>query len=98
MFETHLPVAAYGTGTEGARRAFDWGDLVARINVARDVHLLLHPQLANPVPRASFAPDVAGLAQGEDSINLPASADGKGAAAYNLQAASDAAIDHRGTR
>ena len=94
MFETHLPVASHSAGAEDAPRAFDWGELVARINAARDVHLMLRPGHARRARHASFAAQ----ACSKHDVNLLASADGKGVTANWVLTANDAAIDHRGTR
>ncbi|WP_095012264.1 hypothetical protein [Tsuneonella mangrovi] len=94
MFEATLPVAAENVGAEGAPRAFDWGELVARINAAHDVHLLLRPRHANRVRHASFAAQ----ANREGAVNLAASADGKDAPAECMQTTNDMNFDHRGTR
>jgi hypothetical protein len=76
MFEAAFPPRVPEAGPDGALRALDWSDIVARLAATRDLRAVLaRPAIAG----GGFAPETAaGIAgEGERSVNLAALATGK---------------------
>lgn len=74
MIERHTFIDASPTPPPGAMRRVDWGELVARLAAARD----LHDSLAQANASASFAPAIAGRDNSEEPVNHCVSGVGKG--------------------
>ena len=78
MFEAAFPPRAPEPGSDGALRALDWSEIVARLAATRDLRAVLaRPAVAGGgfVPEA--AAGIAGKALHERSVNLAALATGK---------------------